>query len=106
MGSTLRPYARPAQAHSRQAVWPQTADRFRTGCGAPVRGRDTPPMLQPRVMVAEDDTELRALLVKGLRRHELDVTGVGTGAQLLAGTEAWRPDALVVDVGLPDADGR
>jgi two-component system response regulator MprA len=63
-------------------------------------------MLHPRVMVAEDDAELRELLVKGLRRHDLDVTGVGTGAQLLAGTEEWRPDALVVDIGLPDADGR
>ena len=57
-------------------------------------------------MVAEDDAELRELLVKGLRRHELDVTGVGTGAQLLAATEEWQPDALVVDIGLPDADGR
>src|SRR3954468_9612344 len=63
-------------------------------------------MLHPRVMVAEDDAELRELLVKGLRRHELDVTGVATGAQLLAGAEEWRPDALVVDIGLPDADGR
>src|SRR3954447_8628821 len=57
-------------------------------------------------MVAEDDAELRELLVRGLRRHELDVTGVGTGAQLLAGTEEWLPDALVVDIGLPDAAGR
>src|SRR5690349_22454372 len=63
-------------------------------------------MLQPRVLVAEDDAELRELLVKGLRRHELDATGAGTGAALLSGTEEWRPDALVVDIGLPDADGR
>jgi DNA-binding response OmpR family regulator len=63
-------------------------------------------MLQPRVLVAEDDAELRELLVRGLRRHDLDVTGVGTGAQLLSGTETWSPDVLVVDIGLPDADGR
>ena len=63
-------------------------------------------MLHPRVLVAEDDAELRELLVKGLRRHDLEATGVGTGAGLLAGTEEWRPDALVVDIGLPDADGR
>jgi two-component system, OmpR family, response regulator len=63
-------------------------------------------MLHPRVLVAEDDAELRELLVKGLRRHDLDATGVGTGAALLSGTEEWRPDALVVDIGLPDADGR
>ena len=63
-------------------------------------------MLHPRVLVAEDDAELRELLVKGLRRHDLDVSGVGTGAQLLAGAEEWSPDALIVDIGLPDADGR
>ena len=63
-------------------------------------------MLHPRVLVAEDDAELRELLVKGLRRHDLDVTGVATGAQLLQGAEDWRPDALVIDIGLPDADGR
>src|SRR3954447_12288740 len=63
-------------------------------------------MLQPRVLVAEDDAELRELLVRGLRRHDLDAAGVGTGAGLLAGTEEWRPDPLVVAIGLPDADGR
>src|SRR3954463_10612195 len=63
-------------------------------------------VLHPRVMVAEAAPELRELLVKGLRRHELEVTGVGTGAQLLAGTEDWHPDVLVIDIGLPDADGR
>src|ERR687886_1453794 len=63
-------------------------------------------MLHPRVLVAEDDAELRELLVKGLRRHDLDATGVGTGAGLLAGAEEWQPDALIVDIGLPDADGR
>jgi DNA-binding response OmpR family regulator len=63
-------------------------------------------MLQPRVLVAEDDDELRALLVAGLRRHDLDVAGVATGAALLKDSEDWRPDVLVVDIGLPDADGR
>jgi len=63
-------------------------------------------MLQPRVLVAEDDVELRDLLVRGLRGHDLAVAGVGTGAELLDQTERWSPHALVVDVGLPDADGR
>jgi two-component system response regulator MprA len=62
--------------------------------------------MQPRVLIAEDDVELRELLVRGLRAHDLEVSGVGTGAQLLASAERWHPDALVVDVGLPDADGR
>src|SRR3954447_14015082 len=63
-------------------------------------------MLHPRVLVAEDDAELRELLVKGLRRHDLDATGVGTGAGLLAGTEEWRPGAPLVAGGPPGAPGR
>jgi two-component system response regulator MprA len=63
-------------------------------------------MVEPRILVAEDDRELRELLLAGLRRAGFDATGVGTGTDLLARTSSWAPHALVVDVGLPDADGR
>src|SRR3954464_4835579 len=96
----------PVMDSGRPAASLTPTDTFLNGADRPPGGGILQSMLHPRVMVAEDDAELRELLVKGLRRHELEVTGVGTGAQLLAGTEEWRPDALVVDIGLPDADGR
>jgi two-component system response regulator MprA len=63
-------------------------------------------VISPHVVVCEDDSELRSLLVRGLGEEGFDVEGVATGAELLARAVASAPDALVVDIGLPDADGR
>jgi len=60
----------------------------------------------PRILVVEDDAELRGLLRRGLEEEGLDVDTVGSGADLLARAEAHPPDALIIDIGLPDADGR
>jgi DNA-binding response OmpR family regulator len=60
----------------------------------------------PTILVAEDDRELRGVLLRGLEEEGFAVGGVGTGAELLARVDARAPDALVVDIGLPDADGR
>jgi two-component system response regulator MprA len=58
------------------------------------------------VLVCEDDTELRALLRRGLREEGFTVEAVATGAAALDRVAAVEPDVLVVDIGLPDADGR
>jgi DNA-binding response OmpR family regulator len=58
-----------------------------------------------RLIVVEDDAELRALVTRGLEEEGFAVTAVGDGAAALAAARE-AVDALVVDVGLPDADGR
>jgi two-component system, OmpR family, response regulator len=63
-------------------------------------------MMSAQVMVVEDDPDLRRMLVKGLEEEDFGVRAFGTGSQLLAGIDARAPDALVVDIGLPDTDGR
>jgi two-component system response regulator MprA len=62
--------------------------------------------LDPTILVCEDDVELLRLLVRGLRADGFHAEGVGSGAALLRRVEERRPDALVLDIGLPDADGR
>ena len=59
-----------------------------------------------RVLVLEDDDELRGILGRGLREEGFTVDAVGTGAELLDRVERTAPDVLVIDIGLPDADGR
>jgi two-component system response regulator MprA len=59
-----------------------------------------------KVMVVEDDVDLRGVLLQGLREEGFEAAGVGTGAELLAQFDQERPNALVVDIGLPDTDGR
>src|SRR3954451_6504808 len=60
----------------------------------------------PNVAVVEDDAELRLVLERGLRAAGFGVTLAGTGGELLAAAERSTPDAFVVDIGLPDSDGR
>jgi two-component system response regulator MprA len=58
------------------------------------------------IVIVEDDDELRAVLARGLREEGFTAEAVATGAQLLERAEKASPDAFVIDIGLPDADGR
>jgi two-component system, OmpR family, response regulator len=63
-------------------------------------------VIGPRLIVAEDDVELRSLLVRGLHEEGFEVQAVDRASELLERVGAGEPDVLVVDIGLPDADGR
>jgi two-component system, OmpR family, response regulator len=60
----------------------------------------------PSVWVVEDDDELREVLVRSLEEEGFSATGVASGHEAMERTRNARPDALVLDIGLPDADGR
>ena len=59
-----------------------------------------------KLLVVEDDLELRGVLSRGLREEGFDVHTVGTGGEVLPRVASDPPDVLIVDIGLPDADGR
>ncbi len=63
-------------------------------------------MVDPYVVVLEDDLELRSLLTRGLREEGFHVANAGNATEALEVVRERRPDALIVDIGLPDADGR
>ncbi len=58
------------------------------------------------ILVVEDDLELRELVMRGLEEEGFAVGGAGSGVEAMKRISAKAPDALVIDVGLPDADGR
>jgi two-component system OmpR family response regulator len=60
----------------------------------------------PRVLVIEDDSDLRRLLRRGLEEEGFEVMQASTGSDALTLAESEGPSLLVVDIGLPDADGR
>jgi two-component system OmpR family response regulator len=60
----------------------------------------------PSLLVLEDEPQLRDVLVRSLRAEGFDARGVGTAHELLERVSAAEPAALVIDIGLPDADGR
>jgi two-component system response regulator MprA len=63
-------------------------------------------MATARILIVEDDHELRELLTRGLDEEGFAAEAVSTGGELLDRVESVNADALVVDIGLPDADGR
>ncbi|WP_405920590.1 response regulator transcription factor [Streptomyces longwoodensis] len=76
--------------------------------------------MRPTILVVEDDHALRDMLVRGLRDEEFDPVPAPDGATALrlaapglsapglsaAGLATPGPSAAVLDIGLPDADGR
>src|SRR5262249_33348787 len=112
----LRPPARPP----RRAVGISRRTRRRgdrrhargggsRGCAHPAaaaRGDTARGVTEPRVLIVEDDPELPDGLWRGLREEGFRAEAASSGAALFERIEGAAPDALVIDIGLPDADGR
>lgn len=62
--------------------------------------------MAPRLLIAEDDAPLRDILVRSLRAEGFQASAVPTARELLDRALAHEPDAIVIDIGLPDGDGR
>src|SRR5207244_3252205 len=63
-------------------------------------------LTEPRVLILEDDVELGGLLERGLKEEGFAPALATTGADALDRVASQPPDALIIDIGLPDADGR
>ena len=59
-----------------------------------------------RIMFAEDDRQLRASIVRGLREASYAVDEAATGSQALALAVANQYDAIILDVLLPGKNGK
>lgn len=59
----------------------------------------------PKVLVVDDEPNIRELVQVALNFHGFAVTTSATGEDALQLTEAYRPDLIVLDVLLPDIDG-
>ncbi len=62
--------------------------------------------MRPVLLIVEDDADLRAVLVRSLDAEGFAVGACATGHEFVAQAVAGPADALIIDVGLPDADGR
>jgi two-component system response regulator MprA len=58
------------------------------------------------LLIVEDDGPLRDVLARSLSAEGFAARAVATGAELLERALAEPPDLLVIDIGLPDGDGR
>lgn len=60
-----------------------------------------------RILIVDDDFELRETLVEQLALHEeFDAVAMETGAKGVQAAKTGQIDLVIMDVGLPDMDGR
>ncbi len=59
----------------------------------------------PRVLLVEDDAAIRRLLHAALTRAGYRASQVGTAREAMNLVDIERPDAVLLDLGLPDRDG-
>ncbi|WP_035745990.1 response regulator transcription factor [Haematomicrobium sanguinis] len=60
---------------------------------------------EAKLLVVDDEPNIRELLSTSLRFAGFDVVAAGTGRDALAAAESHNPDLAVLDVMLPDMDG-
>ena len=63
-------------------------------------------MTKARVLVVDDDDGIVDSLRRGLELEGYSVVTAADGTEALRAVEAGRLDAVVLDVGLPDLNGR
>lgn len=59
----------------------------------------------PRILVVDDEQAIRRFLQTSLTANGYTVFEAATGQEALAGVANHRPDAVILDLGLPDVDG-
>ena len=62
-------------------------------------------MSDTRILIVDDEPELRGMLRKYLVNNGFDVDAVATGSEATTYLKATVPDLVILDVGLPDIDG-
>jgi two-component system, OmpR family, response regulator len=72
----------------------------------PVQPPSSVLVIPARIGLCEDDADLRSVLTRALRAEDFEVRATMTGHEAVEAFSSSPPDLLVLDIGLPDADGR
>src|SRR5690625_5129715 len=64
-----------------------------------------PDLNLPRVLVVDDEAPLARLVTSYLERQGFEVQVTGDGNDAISRARQWRPGVMVLDLGLPGADG-
>lgn len=60
---------------------------------------------QIKILVVDDESEIRRFLRASLKAHQYEVMEADTGINALVSIKENKPDLMILDLGLPDIDG-
>lgn len=63
------------------------------------------PLIRYKILIVDDESQIRRLLRISLEANQFKVSDVGTGKEGLVSVTMNRPDVILLDLGLPDEDG-
>jgi len=61
---------------------------------------------QPKILIIEDDPQIRKFLVITLTEHQFTAIPAVRGHEGIRLATSFKPDAILLDLGLPDIDGK
>ncbi|MFN8636272.1 MAG: response regulator transcription factor [Chloroflexota bacterium] len=70
-----------------------------------VRNDDAPSATRQTILLVDDDPSISGMVAEILEMEGYAVTSASTGAEAEAAVERVRPDLVILDIMLPDADG-
>ena len=62
-------------------------------------------MNKTTILVVEDDTPVRNLIITTLKTHDYKYLTANDGASAIMEASSYNPDIVLLDLGLPDMDG-
>jgi two-component system response regulator AdeR len=65
----------------------------------------TQPLHNKRILIAEDEPEIAAILEAFFAREQAQLLVARDGADALQAAQYWRPDLVILDINLPRRDG-
>ena len=60
---------------------------------------------RPKLLIVDDDDALRELVLSAFRGEPIELRGIANIQGLRDALSSWRPNALILDLNLPDGDG-
>jgi two-component system, OmpR family, response regulator len=58
-----------------------------------------------KVLIVDDESDFREIIVKRLKVRDIDVSGVESGYLALEALDSLNPDVIILDVKMPGMDG-
>ena len=58
-----------------------------------------------KILIVEDDLLLQEFYMRGLPEEEYEKRFSGNGVDALEVYKSWKPDIIILDIGLPEMDG-
>jgi PAS domain S-box-containing protein len=105
-GGTLRIASAPGEGTNVEILLPAAAPRAAAAAEeGEAAGAAGPAVPGARILVVDDDPEVRSFLEESLRGLGHEVLALASAAEALARLEEWRPDLALIDYAMPGMNG-